>query len=107
MFVGIGVINIPFIAISYVHISMSHNEAQRFAIERGENDKYTNQQLRKMGDSAPDFGYIRFEPKCAKESFWYIVTDATTCSTLCSARQQVQRPPQNRKPQDVKGWSIP
>jgi len=57
MFVGIGFITIPIIVISYVRINKSRDEAQRLAIECGEKDKYTNQQLREMGDRAPDFRY--------------------------------------------------
>ena len=57
MFVGIGFITIPIIVISYARINKSRDEAQRLAIERGEKDKYTNQQLREMGDRAPDFRY--------------------------------------------------
>jgi len=57
MFVGIGFITIPIIVISYVRINKSCDEAQRLAIERSEKNKYTNQQLREMGDRAPDFRY--------------------------------------------------
>jgi len=57
MFVGIGFITIPIIVVSYMRINKSRDEAQRLAVERSEKDKYTNQQLREMGDRAPDFRY--------------------------------------------------
>jgi len=57
MFVGIGFITIPIIVISYVRINKSCDEAQRLAMECGEKDRYMNQQLREMGDRAPNFRY--------------------------------------------------
>jgi hypothetical protein len=57
MFVGIGFIVIPIIIISYVRINKKRDEAQRQALERGETKKYTNKQLRELGDRAPDFRY--------------------------------------------------
>lgn len=41
-----------------MRINKSRDEAQRQAIERGEQNKYTPQQLREMGDRAPDFRYM-------------------------------------------------
>ncbi|KAJ3565341.1 hypothetical protein NP233_g7691 [Leucocoprinus birnbaumii] len=58
MFVGIGFICVPIAVISYMRINKSRDEAQRQAIERGEQNKYTPQQLREMGDRAPDFRYM-------------------------------------------------
>jgi hypothetical protein len=57
MFVGIGFIATPIVIISYIRINKKRDEAQRQALERGETNKYTNQQLREMGDRAPDFRY--------------------------------------------------
>jgi hypothetical protein len=57
MFVGIGFIATPIVIISYMRINKKRDEAQRQALERGETNKYTNQQLREMGDRAPDFRY--------------------------------------------------
>ncbi|KAF8965756.1 MFS general substrate transporter [Flammula alnicola] len=57
MFVGIGFISVPIVILSYIRINKKRDEAQREALERGETNKYTNQQLREMGDRAPDFRY--------------------------------------------------
>ncbi|KAF5328380.1 hypothetical protein D9619_013264 [Psilocybe cf. subviscida] len=57
MFVGIGFIVTPIIIVSYMRINKKRDEAQRLALERGEANKYTNKQLREMGDRAPDFRY--------------------------------------------------
>jgi len=69
MFVGIGFITIPIIVIAYVRINKRRDEAQRFAIECGEKDKHTIQQLREMGDRAPGF-----EPHCAEVIVVYSVS---------------------------------
>lgn len=57
MFVGIGFIATPLIIISYMRINKKRDEAERQALERGETNKYTDKQLREMGDRAPDFRY--------------------------------------------------
>lgn len=57
MFVGMGFICVPIAVISYMRINKSRDEAQRKAIEKGVHNKYTAQELRKMGDRAPDFRY--------------------------------------------------
>ncbi|KAF9558966.1 MFS general substrate transporter [Agrocybe pediades] len=57
MFVGIGFVVVPIIVLSYIRINKKRDEAARLALERGEKNKYTNQELREMGDRAPDFRY--------------------------------------------------
>ncbi|KAF5328441.1 hypothetical protein D9619_013250 [Psilocybe cf. subviscida] len=57
MFVGIGFIATPIVILSYMRINKKRDEAQREALESGETNKYTNKQLREMGDRAPDFRY--------------------------------------------------
>jgi len=57
MFVGIGFICVPTAVICYIQINKNRDAAQREALERGEKSKYTAQQLREMGDRAPDFRY--------------------------------------------------
>ena len=57
MFVGIGFIAVPIVILSYLRINKKRDEAQRVNLENGAVKKYTNQQLREMGDRAPDFRY--------------------------------------------------
>jgi len=57
MFVGIGLICVPSAIIIYSRINRQRDVMERQALERGEKDKYTNQELREMGDRAPDFRY--------------------------------------------------
>ncbi|KAF8883084.1 MFS general substrate transporter [Gymnopilus junonius] len=57
MFVGLGLITVPIAIVTYIHINKQRDAAQREALERGEVNKYTPQQLREMGDRAPDFRY--------------------------------------------------
>ncbi|KJA21329.1 hypothetical protein HYPSUDRAFT_140840 [Hypholoma sublateritium FD-334 SS-4] len=57
MFVGIGFIAVPTVVLLYTRINKQRDAAQKEALERGEKNKYTNQQLREMGDRAPDFRY--------------------------------------------------
>jgi sugar phosphate permease len=57
MFVGIGFITTPIVVLSYIRINKKRDAAQREALERGETNKYTPQQLRELGDRAPDFRY--------------------------------------------------
>jgi hypothetical protein len=52
MFVGIGFIAVPIVILSYLRINK-----KRVNLENGAVKKYTNQQLREMGDRAPDFRY--------------------------------------------------
>ena len=57
MFVGIGFITVPIVILSYIRINKKRDEVQRVNLENGTVKKYTNQQLREMGDRAPDFRY--------------------------------------------------
>ena len=57
MFVGIGLITVPIAILSYIRINRKRDEIEREALEKGEKKKYSNQQLREMGDRAPDFRY--------------------------------------------------
>ena len=57
MFVGIGFVVVPIIVLSYIRINKQRDETTQAALESGEKNKYTNQQLREMGDKAPDFRY--------------------------------------------------
>jgi hypothetical protein len=57
MFVGIGFIAVPIVILTYLRINKTRDEAQRVSLENGAIKKYTNQQLREMGDRAPDFRY--------------------------------------------------
>ncbi|PPR02802.1 hypothetical protein CVT26_009588 [Gymnopilus dilepis] len=57
MFVGIGFVTVPIAVLAYIHINRKRDAAEREALERGESNKYTPQQLREMGDRAPDFRY--------------------------------------------------
>jgi sugar phosphate permease len=57
MFVGIGFITVPIVVLSYIRINKKRDAAQKEALERGETNKYTPQQLRELGDRAPDFRY--------------------------------------------------
>lgn len=53
MFVGIGYITIPLAIILYRRINASRDVAG----DDGEKGKYTVQELRDLGDGAPDFRY--------------------------------------------------
>lgn len=57
MFVGIGFICVPVAVISYIRINRKRDELQRQAAESGEGNKLTPQELRQLGDRAPDFRY--------------------------------------------------
>ncbi|TFK32744.1 MFS general substrate transporter [Crucibulum laeve] len=57
MFIGIGFICLPIAVISYIRINEQRDVLRKEALERGEKNKYSNQQLREMGDRAPDFIY--------------------------------------------------
>ena len=55
MFVGIGFISLPVTVLIYKRINAQRDAAVRDANERGV--KYTPEELRRMGDRAPDFRY--------------------------------------------------
>ncbi|KAL0946276.1 hypothetical protein HGRIS_012528 [Hohenbuehelia grisea] len=57
MFVGIGFIAVPVAVISYWRINKKRDAIAREAAGRGEKDKYSAQELRELGDRAPDFRY--------------------------------------------------
>ncbi|KIM36238.1 hypothetical protein M413DRAFT_31834 [Hebeloma cylindrosporum] len=57
MFVGIGFIAVPVAVLTYLRINKKRDEAQGASMENGEVKKYTDQELREMGDRAPDFRY--------------------------------------------------
>ncbi|KAF8879188.1 hypothetical protein CPB84DRAFT_1793490 [Gymnopilus junonius] len=48
---------VPITMIIYIHINKQRDAVQREALERGDVNKYTSQELRKMGDRALDFRY--------------------------------------------------
>lgn len=58
MFVGIGLIVVPILVFSYRRINRARDEAERKRAERGEKLELTIQELRDLGDRAPDFRYI-------------------------------------------------
>jgi MFS family permease len=57
MFLGIGFISIPTAVILYRRINAKRDKMEREALERGEKITYTVQELREMGDRAPEFRY--------------------------------------------------
>ena len=56
VFIAIGLVVLPITFFSYVHINSKRDAAQKAALEIGRR-KYSTQELRKMGDRAPDFRY--------------------------------------------------
>ncbi|KAF9234655.1 MFS general substrate transporter [Melanogaster broomeanus] len=57
MFVGIGLITVPVLVLLYNSVNQSRDEAERLRLERGEKLKLSVQDLRELGDRAPDFRY--------------------------------------------------
>ncbi|KAG2124884.1 MFS general substrate transporter [Suillus clintonianus] len=57
MFVGIGLTLLPTVVFIYKRINAQRDTAERLATERGEKVKYSVQELRELGDRAPDFRY--------------------------------------------------
>lgn len=55
MFVGIGFIALPITVLIYTRINAARDAAAKEAVEKG--IKYTDDELRKLGDRAPDFRY--------------------------------------------------
>ncbi|KAH9914900.1 major facilitator superfamily domain-containing protein [Epithele typhae] len=55
MFVGIGLVAVPIAVLSYKRINARRESEMREANERG--FKYSPEELRRMGDRAPDFRY--------------------------------------------------
>ncbi|KAG2124869.1 MFS general substrate transporter [Suillus clintonianus] len=57
MFVGIGFTFVPLVVFIYKRINAQRDAAERLATERGEKVQYSVQELRELGDRAPDFRY--------------------------------------------------
>lgn len=57
MFVGIGFVCLPIVLITYIRINRKRDAMEKAALERGETNKYSDQELRMLGDRAPDFRY--------------------------------------------------
>ncbi|KAG5636842.1 hypothetical protein H0H81_006635 [Sphagnurus paluster] len=57
MFVGIGFISVPIAVLTYIRINNKRDALQKAAEESGELSKYSEQDIRRMGDRAPDFRY--------------------------------------------------
>lgn len=57
MFIGIGFITIPIIVYLYRHINAKRDKEMEEAKASG-TVRYTADELREMGDRAPDFRYI-------------------------------------------------
>ncbi|KAG0702235.1 MFS general substrate transporter [Suillus ampliporus] len=57
MFVGIGFIFLPIVVFLYKRINAQRDAAERLAMERGEKAQYSDEELRELGDRAPDFRY--------------------------------------------------
>jgi hypothetical protein len=57
MFVGIGFLALPTVVLCYMRINARRDAIERQALENGEKIRYTPQELRELGDRAPDFRY--------------------------------------------------
>ncbi|KAG2353815.1 MFS nicotinic acid transporter Tna1 [Suillus spraguei] len=57
MFIGIGLIFLPILVFIYKRINAQRDAAEHLATERGEKVQYSIQELRELGDRAPDFRY--------------------------------------------------
>ena len=55
MFVGIGLVTVPATALAYAKINARRDALQTDMREKG--IKYTTEEIRDMGDKAPDFRY--------------------------------------------------
>lgn len=55
MFIGIGFIALPATVLAYKRVNAMRDAQQREADEKGV--KYSDSELRKLGDRAPDFRY--------------------------------------------------
>ena len=58
MFVGIGLITLPTAVLLYKRVNAQRDVIARLEFETGDKKIYTSQELRDMGDRAPDFRYI-------------------------------------------------
>lgn len=57
MFVGIGFITVPIAILLYKRINAKRDAIAQLEAESGDKKVYTNQELRELGDRAPDFRY--------------------------------------------------
>jgi hypothetical protein len=57
MFVGTGFIFLPILVYRYKRINAQRDAIERLTLERGERVQYSDQELRELGDCAPDFRY--------------------------------------------------
>jgi hypothetical protein len=58
MFIGIGLIFLPIAVFVYKRINAQRDAAEHLALEGGKKAHiYSNQELRELGDRAPDFRY--------------------------------------------------
>lgn len=57
MFIGIGLVAVPTLVFFYKRINAQRDATERLALERGEKVQYSDQELRDLGDRAPDFRY--------------------------------------------------
>ncbi|OJA11383.1 hypothetical protein AZE42_10279 [Rhizopogon vesiculosus] len=57
MFVGIGLIFVPIAVFVYKRINAKRDAAERIALEREEKIQHSNQELRELGNRAPNFRY--------------------------------------------------
>jgi len=57
LFVSLGLISVAVTALVSRRINHRRDEAARLALEKGENNLYSDKVLREMGDRAPDFRY--------------------------------------------------
>lgn len=73
MFVGIGFICVPIAIITYNRINRKRDEAEKATLERGETNKYSDEELRMLGDRAPDFRYVIWR---AKVEYFYEIYDS-------------------------------
>jgi hypothetical protein len=57
MFVGLGFVCVPIAILSYIRINNQRDAMEKAALENGEVTKYSDKELREMGDRAPGFRY--------------------------------------------------
>jgi hypothetical protein len=57
MFISIGFLALPTVVLCYRWINARRDAIERQALENGEKIRYTPQELRELGDRAPDFRY--------------------------------------------------
>lgn len=58
MFVGIGFITVPLAVVIYKRINFQRDTVAQLEMEGGKKRIYTDQELRELGDKAPDFRYM-------------------------------------------------